>query len=270
MTALLITIAVIAAVTLLFLLIVSPSDRKHKDVGMLNGAYIAHRGLHNIGGGIPENSIPSFQNAIEKGYAIEIDIHLTRDGKVVVYHDHKLERGCGVNGRVEEKTLEELKSYRLFGTNETIPTLEETLNAANGKVFLLIEYKAKHNSKALCAAADQILSGYQGKYFVQSFYPQVLFWYRFHNRKVCRGLLGADFRDKGAVKRMAGNMLFNFIARPDFVAYRHTDAKNPMRRFVCWLGAERLGWTFTSQNDLDAGKKEFSGYIFEQFIPKTK
>ncbi|MBR3836674.1 MAG: glycerophosphodiester phosphodiesterase [Clostridia bacterium] len=270
MTILLIVIAAITALTLIFLLIISPSDRKHKDVDLLNGAYIAHRGLHNKEAGVPENSLLSFQKAIERGYAIEIDIHLTKDGKVVVYHDHKLERGCGVKGRVEEKTLEELKSYRLFGTKEKIPTLEETLKAVNGNVFLLIEYKAKKNSKALCNAADKILSDYKGKYFIQSFYPQVLFWYRFHNRKVCRGLLGADFRDKGPVKRMAGNMVFNFIARPDFIAYRHTDAKNPMRRFACWLGAERLGWTFTSQEDLNAGKKYFSGYIFEQFIPEKK
>lgn len=269
MILLLIIVEAIAAITLLFLLIVSPSDRKHKDIGMLNGAYIAHRGLHNKEAGVPENSIPSFQKAIEKGYAIEIDIHLTRDGKVVVYHDHELKRVCDANGQVEEKTLEELKTYRLFGTGETIPTLEETLKTVNGKVFLLIEYKARKNSKALCAAANEILSDYQGKYFVQSFYPQVLFWYRFHNRRVCRGLLGADFRDKGIAERMAGNMLFNFIARPDFIAYRHTDAKNPMRRFACRLGAERLGWTFTSQEELNAGKKDFSAYIFEQFTPKT-
>lgn len=271
MTTFYIIAASIIGLFLIFLLIVSPSDRKHKDIGLLKGAHIAHRGLHDINKKIPENSLAAFQKAVDQNFPIEIDVHLTKDGRVVVFHDHLLKRICGAEGRVEEKTLDELKQLYLLNTSEKIPTLEEVLELVDGKVFLLIEFKMKNkNTKALCQAADSILQSYKGKYFVQSFYPQVLRWYKWHRRSVCRGLLAANFKNKGFSKKMAGYMAFNFLAKPDFIAYKHEDSKNPMRRFTVWLGAESVGWTFTSQKDINDKKNDFNTFIFEKFIPETK
>ncbi len=265
------TLAILAFLYLILLLIVSPTDRTHPDVHLLKGAYIAHRGLHDNQHGIPENSLVSFEKAMEKGFPIEIDIHLTKDGHVVVFHDATLTRMCGKDDRIKELTLEEIKAYHLLDTGEKIPTLEETLEKVAGRVFLLIEFKMENgNTKELCRAANQILSGYDGKYFIQSFYPQVLSWYRKNNRKVCRGLLAASFHGESLPRRMSGAMLFNFLARPDFISYKHQDGANPIRRFAVWLGAVSVGWTFRCQEELKEGKKHFESFIFEKFLPEKE
>ena len=111
MLAVYITLGLIFVITLLVLFLCFP--QKSKKANELKGLYIAHRGLHNNDNGIPENSLLAFQKAIEKGYAIENDIHLTADGRVVVFHDDTLNRMTGANGLVCEKTFEELRELRL-------------------------------------------------------------------------------------------------------------------------------------------------------------
>ncbi|MBR2634700.1 MAG: glycerophosphodiester phosphodiesterase [Clostridia bacterium] len=262
-----ITLGSLALIYLALVFFFGPTGRKHPDLPPLKGAMIAHRGLHSASEGICENSLSAFRRAIENGLPIEIDIHLTCDGKVVVFHDHKLQRMCGVEGRVEEMTLKELRSLRLKDTDEQIPTLSECLNLVAGKVPLLIEFKAKKNHKALCRTADAILSRYKGSYLIQSFYPQVLLWYRLHRKKVCRGQLAARFKKKGFLMWLQGTLFFNFLARPDFIAYRHDDYAFPMRRFCVWLGAASFGWTFQKPEEIEERKKDFDTYIFENFVP---
>lgn len=258
---------IIAAVLLLFLFLVFPAPRRHPAREQLHGKYIAHRGLHRQG--IPENSLDAFCAAAEQGYIIENDIHLTADGEVVVFHDDTLKRMCGVDEKLEEKTLAELKELRLGDTDAQISTLRECLAAVGGRVPLLIEFKVVDgNATALCEAADKVLADYTGEYFVQSFYPQVLLWYRRHRKDVCRGQLAAPFRGEKLQRRMLGHMLFNFLARPDFVAYEHSGAKNVMRRLVTALGAHPVCWTLRSQSELETARKFFKTYIFENFIPQ--
>ncbi len=105
------------------------------------GVKWAHRGLHDIKKGIPENSIPAFQAAIEAGYGIELDVHLTKDGKLVVFHDDDFRRICGEKGKVEETDYARMRTYRLSRTGEKIPLLSEVLRLVDGKVPLLIEVK---------------------------------------------------------------------------------------------------------------------------------
>ncbi len=271
MTVLMFFIGAVVFLGLVYLFLVFPSVRRHNDLKLIEGKFIAHRGLHDLTENTPENSLSAFRQAVELGYPIEIDIHLTLDGKVVVFHDDTLDRMCGVSGRVEEKTLSELKALRLGNTNYEIPTLEECLNTVNGKVPLLIEFKCVSLKCApLCQKSDEILSRYNGDYLIQSFYPTVLRWYKKHRREVCRGQLAESFKGASFEKRMSGNMLFNFLGRPDFVSYKHTDAKNISRMFVTKLGAYPVGWTFQSQDELDKNGKYFNTFIFEQFLPKEK
>lgn len=265
---------VIGAVVILgagYLFLSFPSVRRHKDIKLIEGKFIAHRGLHDLTEDTPENSLSAFRQAVELGFPIEIDIHLTLDGEIVVFHDDTLDRMCGVPGRVEEKTLPELKSLRLGNTNEEIPTLEECLKMVDGKVPLLIELKCVSVKCApLCKKADEILNRYNGDYLIQSFYPTVLRWYKRHRRDVCRGQLAESFKGASFEKRMSGNMLFNFLGRPDFVSYKHTDAKNISRMFVTKLGAYPVGWTFQSQDELNKNGKYFKTHIFELFLPDGK
>ncbi|MBQ4598960.1 MAG: glycerophosphodiester phosphodiesterase [Clostridia bacterium] len=267
----LILLAALAAVSLLLLFLIFPSARRHPAREKLRGRYIAHRGLHDLVENTPENSLAAFRAAAEQGYMIENDIHLTADGEVVVFHDSSLKRMCGVEGRIEQMTLAELKKCCLQGTEEQIPTLQECLDTVDGRVPLLIEFKCDRTTcKPLCEAANKILSAYKGEYFVQSFYPPVLLWYRQHRKDVCRGQLAAPFKGKVLYKRMLGCLLFNFVSRPDFVSYVHTGQNHPMRRLVTRLGALPVCWTLRSQEELDASRMAFETYIFEGFIPKEK
>ena len=93
----------------------------------------AHRGYHCIEKGIPENSIPSFRAAISHGYGIELDVHLTSDGKLVVFHDDDLSRICGRPETIESLPLKELQNCRLQNTNETIPLFTDVLSLSKIK-----------------------------------------------------------------------------------------------------------------------------------------
>ena len=251
----------------LFCVLIFPTLRRHRHRELLKSRFIAHRGLH--GAASPENSLSAFAAAVTAGYTIELDVHLTADGEVVVFHDDTLTRMCGVEAVVEESTLAQLKALRLKNSEESIPTLTECLNLINGQVPLLIEFKVHGgNTVPLCEAVDRILADYTGVYIIQSFYPPVLHWYRRNRPSVCRGQLAAPFLNENFVHILAGCLLFNVIARPDFVSYDHMGASHPCRRLCTLLGALPVGWTFHSQKEIDAHRADFQGFIFEGFIPQ--
>ncbi len=255
-------------VLLLAVFLTAPSLRRHSGKDGINGRYIAHRGLH--GADTPENSLAAFRAAIKRGYMIENDIHITADNNVVVFHDYNLLRMCGVDKRVEECTLDELKKYNLLGTGEKIPTLEECLREVDGRVPLLIEFKTESfkDCKRLCAAADRLLSNYRGEYYVQSFFPPVLYWYRKNRKSVCRGQLSTPIGNKPFYKKLMGWLCYNFISRPDFISYDFRGSKNPMLCLAVFLGAVPVCWTVRSDTELEKSRGSFKAYIFENFIPK--
>ena len=263
---------VLVLLAALFLFASFPSIKSHPDLELLKGAHIAHRGLHDLEPNTPENSLPSFEAAAQKGYIIENDIHITADGEVVVFHDHNPERMCGVSGRIEEMTLAEIKQLRLLDTDCQIPTLKECLDLVDGRVPFLIEFKSEDmkDCERLCVAANEILKDYKGKYFVQSFYPPAMMWYKKHRKDICRGQLSCAFRKGPFRNKLAACTLFNFMSRPHFLSYCHQDETHPCRRLNTLLGAFPVGWTFTSQKDVDGMKNKFNTYIFEGFLPEKK
>lgn len=268
MTAFLITVLSLLLLAAIILFLIFPALRKHGDRQILSGLYIAHRGLHSKEKGIPENSLEAFKAAVEGGFAIENDIHLTKDGYVVVFHDSTMVRMCGVNRKISEMTLDEIKELRLMNTDCTVPTLKECLEVIDGRVPLLIEFKRDGKVKDLCFAANEILKDYKGKYFIQSFYPQVLRWYKKRNKSVCRGQLSSAFKGDPFYKKLAGCLIFNFISRPDFVSYEHTDGSYLPLRLSARLGALPVGWTFRSPEETEKGKKQFKAFIFEDYTPE--
>jgi len=129
----------------------------------------AHRGYHCIEKGIPENSLSSFRAAISHGYGIELDLHLSTDGKLVVFHDDDLSRICGRPEAVEVLPSKELQRCRLQDTTETIPLFSEVLSLVDGQVPLLIELKIPKSSLSICEKTWEALKNYNGPYMVQSF-----------------------------------------------------------------------------------------------------
>jgi glycerophosphoryl diester phosphodiesterase len=103
---------------------------------------IAHRGFPTR---YPENTISSFQAALDASFThMELDVHLSKDGVPVVMHDATIDRMCNGEGRVQSYTVQELKQFKVGGS-ETIPTLEEVFRLVKGRITILVELKQKDN-----------------------------------------------------------------------------------------------------------------------------
>lgn len=219
---------------LLWLLLLGGRRRMRRWPLLTQYAY-AHRGLH--GPGVPENSLAAFRLAAENGFGAELDVHLTADGRLAVVHDSDLARVCGRPGVVEELTAAQLADYRLGGTDEKIPYLEEVLPLFGGREPLLVELKPARNGAALAEKTARLLDGFGGDYCVESFYPSALLWFRLHRPRVMRGQLAKNFlRDRAGIDPVGAflltNLCLNFISKPDFIAYRFSD-RNALSLRLC-------------------------------------
>ena len=189
------------------------------------GRQFAHRGLHDARRGVVENTLPAFIAARDAGLGMELDVQLSADDQIVVFHDDDLARLAGDPRRVRRLTLDELAALPLLGREDArIPTLRQVLDAVGGQVPLLIEVKNGNRNARLCRALMKALADYPGAFLVESFNPLIVAWFRFHAPQVIRGqLVDALPGYRPAVNLAAGafmaGMLSNFLARPDFVAY---------------------------------------------------
>lgn len=257
----------------LYMLAIMPRMLKRADRRPFLGILYAHRGLHDNNTDAPENSMKAFAKAVEAGYGIEMDVQLSKDGIPVVFHDFTLDRMCGRKGRVCEYTFEELQELRLADSQERIPKFEDVLKLVDGKVPLIVEYKLAGNNTNVCVAGNDLLNRYEGKYCIESFHPFALLWYRKHNKKIMRGQLSYSFKEEKGYKRsliemMLANLLFNFISKPDFIAYDHRDYRNKARGICRYVyGGLAVAWTIKNQEELDARREDFDLFIFDSFIP---
>ena len=115
---------------------IMPNMHRKKEVKTFLHCLFAHRGLFTPDQRIPENSMAAFSNAVQKGYGIELNIELTKDKQVVVFHDHTLSRMCGIDLPVCEMTYEELQKITLGHTNERISLFQDVLNLVRQVPFV--------------------------------------------------------------------------------------------------------------------------------------
>ncbi len=235
------------------------------------GRNFAHRGLHTTDGQVPENSLTAFRLAAEAGYGMELDVQLSRDGQVVVFHDDDLRRVCGREERVDRLTWPELHTLSLCGTAERIPLLSQVLETVGGRTPLIVELKSGRQNRELCRKTLALLRGYTGEACIESFDPRIVAWFRFHAPEFLRGQLAqqpARYRADGHPPLLAfllGNTLFNFVARPQFIAYRL--GPRPLAvRLTEALGALRVGWTSHDRKN-EEGR---DAVIFEFYRPETR
>lgn len=235
--------------------------------------YYAHRGLHDNRSDAPENTMAAFQKAVDGGYGIELDVQLTKDGKVVVVHDFNLKRLCMVDGDVDSFTYEELQQFPVYGSKQCIPLFSDVLKLVDGKVPLIVELKYKNRQSKICEKAQDILNHYEGVYCVESFHPEVLRWYRNNYPAICRGQLSMNYqRDDGDKKPeyyVMRHLLTNFLTRPDFIAY-DCRAMRAISKNICrsLFGCPSVAWTVKCQAQLDACRPYYDYFIFEGFVPR--
>lgn len=229
---------------------------------------IAHRGLHDKVS--PENSPSSFDKAVDKGYAIEMDLQMTIDGVVVVFHDDNLKRITGMDKDIRQCTWEEINNLKLADSQETIPTFADFLKQIDGRTPLLIEVKDHRNIGVMEQKILDQLEGYKGEFSLQSFNPFIVKWFAKNAPQYCRGQLSSDFKGNNMPvwKRfLLRNLFFIRSNHSQFVSY---DIKCITRRQLKRIKKRMpiLAWTIRSQDQIDVFGHCFDNVIFENFIPK--
>ena len=249
--------------------------RKWRGWESLAGVRYAHRGLHDVDAGVPENSLPAFRLAAERGFGAELDVHLMADGNLAVIHDSNILRVCGQDAVIEDLTLEDLERYPLSGSEERIPLLEDVLEIFEGRTPLVVEIKvANGNIDALTDAVIARLEHWKGTYCVESFHPGVLLRMKKKYPHIVRGQLSQDFlTDEHTglgylADFVSTNLLTTFLTRPDFIAYRYTDRGNLSLRLMRLLyGVHEVNWTVQDRETMERLEDEGVTVIFEKFVP---
>lgn len=172
--------------------LVAPGKASREEKAPFLGRNFAHRGLHRMDRSVPENSLPAFEAAARIGYGVELDVHLSRDGRLVVFHDDDTRRVCGVPGRVEDQTWEELSRLRLCGTACGIPLLSEVLEVVGKRCPMIVELKRGDRNRELCRKTYDMLRESGARYCVESFDPTIVLWFRVHAPEVLRGQLASN------------------------------------------------------------------------------
>ncbi|MBR4080640.1 MAG: glycerophosphodiester phosphodiesterase [Clostridia bacterium] len=260
-------VIILAALAALYVFLALPRLPR-RSIRHLEGFDYAHRGLWNDE--LPENSLAAFRSAVEHGFGIELDVQLTADDQLVVFHDNTLERMCGVPGKVTDKTLAELRTLRLNGTEHVIPTFDEVLDAVNGNVPLIVEIKSCKRLALLCRLVRERLAAYGGAYCVESFDPRAVKWLRKNAPEIIRGQLayGPGRKKPTVLNVLLGSLIQNVLGRPDFIAYDSTSDRNPAMGLQRLLRPTLVCWTIHSQEEMDRQRSRYDLQIFDGFVPK--
>lgn len=268
------TILLIALVIVGLYLLAMRGRTGHPGLEQLQGWKYAHRGLHDLEHGVPENSLEAFRLAIEHGYGAELDVHLLADGGLGVMHDSNLHRTTGCDGKMEDLTTAQLEDYHLQGTEQTIPTLQQVLETVDGETPLIIELKTAENADKLCETVCKLLDTYHGVFCLESFDPRCTIWLRKNRPDLIRGQLAENaLHDKESkipwLLRFAMTYeLSNFLGRPDFIAYDFK-TRNNLSNFLCrklW-DIQGVSWTLRTQEEYDTAVEEGWLPIFEKIRP---
>ena len=258
-----------------YALLIKPR-RNHPGWDALSGVRYAHRGLHDMGLGVPENSLAAFRRAVEGGFGAELDVHLMADGNLAVVHDSSLARVCGKSVRIEDLTAADLPDCALMGTQETVPLLQDVLALFEGKTPLIIELKVNQgNQNSLTDAVMALLKGWNGAYCIESFHPGVLLRLRQKYPEVIRGQLSENFlrgtepSSLSLPSRFVMTYLLTTAATgPDFIAYRWQDRDNPTLRLMKKVyGVHEAAWTVKDRETMEMLDADGAISIFEGFIP---
>lgn len=215
---------------------------------------IAHRGVHN-NVDIPENSLLAFKEAIKNNLTIELDIQLTKDNILVVFHDDNLKRMTGVNKNLYDSTYDEIKNLKLLNTNQTIPTFKDVLNLVDGKVLLDIEIKNTKRINFICKKLIKDLEGYNYPFIIKSFNPKIVRWFKKYKKEYVTGLLIQD--------NIYCNIIGKFVIKycmPHFLAIsKKFINKNGINKYLSEYPI--LVWTITNKEEITKYNTFTNGYI---------
>lgn len=276
------TVIIILIILLLVYAELIRPNLPRRDITPLMGYDYAHRGLWNTNDpgeqNRPENSLAAFRAAVDKGYGIELDVHRTKDGALVVHHDDSLKRMTGVDIHIADSTLADVRACKL-PNGEPIPTYDEVLDVVAGRIPMVVEVKVEQGNHAeLCRAVNERMQRYTGPWCLESFSPSAVKWFRRNAPEIIRGQLAFDHAGQGKTAFLflrnlgIATMLQNWYARPDFIAFEaksvkwHSLSIHLLRLMKPWF----VAWTVRSQADMDKYRKNWDLQIFERFEAKKQ
>lgn len=225
---------------------------------------ITHRGLFDEN--YPENTQPAFERAIELGYGIEMDVQMTIDNVLVVYHDDNLKRVCGLDKDIRETTYEELKTLRPMGKEYPIMTFREFLNLVDGRTPILVEVKNQKRKGIEKLVIDE-LRNYKGQFAVQSFNPQIVYRMTKLAPGFVAGVLVTREPSKLApwiINKLIHMFAFRFYIKFNFLSLRAKDLPISYKRTGKY---KVIAWTVKTEEDIKNAEKYADNIIFEKCVP---
>jgi glycerophosphoryl diester phosphodiesterase len=241
---------------------------------------IAHRGYHDADNGIIENTPAAIQRAVERNFAIEVDVQETADGEALVFHDYTLDRLVEGTGKVIDQNAADLTRLHMKTGSDSLWLLQDLFDIVDGKVPLVIEIKSLMRRDAQMAFVRHVTSqvaAYKGPACIKSFDPDMLSIARGHNPAVLRGIVadaaepGPDYARYGRVDRfILRHLLHAPRTRPHFISYGIKDlpkAGPSLLRSLCRL--PMMSWTVRTQQQREKARRYADQIVFEGFDPDS-
>ncbi len=267
---------VVIVLFVVYVFLVLPRRPDAEKSAPFKGLMAAHRGLYEKDQSIPENSLEAFRRAAAEGYGVELDVQLSKDGAVVVFHDDTVDRMTECKGRVDSFTLAQLQAMPLKGTEHRIPLFTDVMTVLDEKSPTIVELKSTPNYDELCKKTLAILRTLKGPYCVESFDPRIVRWFYKNAPDLIRGQLTEAYpywRRGGHLpvwrSLMMHTLFVNFLTHPQFIAFGR--GKRPLCMFLGHLiGTMRVFWTERPDADHKTLAKRYDCRIFEHYRPEKR
>ena len=237
---------------------------------------IAHRALHHASKGVYENCRSAIIAAIEHGYAIEIDLQLSADGRAMVFHDDTLDRLTDKHGDVSDYTAAELTQIKVGSGQDVIEPLEDILRLVDGRVPLLIELKDQSRQLSqtdgrLEQATIDALSLYEGVVAVMSFNPHMIATMAKLSSDLPLGLTTGSFTDPtwgiDAERIEHLSQIADFDpTRYSFVSHFALELAAPCIQMLKDQGTAIFTWTIRSPEAEAVARQTVDNITFEGYL----
>jgi glycerophosphoryl diester phosphodiesterase len=245
-----------------------------RDLNWLVARPIAHRGLHDVKRGSVENCEQAFAQALKRGYAIECDIELTKDGEAVVFHDDEIDRLMEGSGPVKSFTTRELKAKSFKQGKDKLQTLGEVLEQVDGRQTLVIEIKSLWDEDlTLTLRALDILADYRGPYALMSFDPHLIACVARCAPNTVRGITADRVTDPYyqplSIARRLEMQNFSHLpqSRPHFVSFDAAGLPFAVMNEIRAKGHPVICWTIRSAEQASRALRYCDQITFENYHP---